>query len=242
MGLIKIWKFNIDYASLILFFIGLFIGILLFGLVFLIIKLKARKYSDFIIKSNENVTADDANKLIISSVEALERSIENKEDHIVELTKNIAYNLMEDIARLFFPSSKRPLFELSLDELITLAETVSINIEKALDQKLFSRILKGVKISTLVSVSVGREYYESEAFEIKKQQSIKTKIKSFVGDVIKKTKATVIKTGISALQVLPKTCRLIVQVCGEETYKAFAIKLSKDPTIDSGIDEIVIEE
>lgn len=242
MGLIKIWKFNIDYASLILFFIGLFIGILLFLLVFLIIKIKAKKYSDFIIKSNENVTADDANALINASVEALEESIDSKEGHIIETTKTLAYNLMEDIARLFFPTSKRPLFELSLDELITLTETVSVNIEKALDQKLFSRMLKGVKVSTLVSISAGKEYYESEAFEIKKQQSLKTRIKSLVGDAIKKTKSKVIKTGISAFQVLPKTCRLIIHVCGEETYKAFALKLSKDPTIDSGISEITVEE
>ena len=63
----------------------------------------------------------------------------------------MSWDLINDIARTYYPNSQYPLFELSIEELISLDYYIMKRIEKIFSGKVLSKVKK-MKISSLVKV------------------------------------------------------------------------------------------
>ncbi|MGM9971877.1 MAG: hypothetical protein ACI35W_05665 [Anaeroplasmataceae bacterium] len=241
MGLLKIGIFNIDYTLIILFFIGIAISAILFGIVFLILKLST-KNKNFMIKSKAKVS-EETGKLILD--EAISDYLEimktsDKSNFVV--CKDVAFKLINDIALIFFPKSKSPVFELSIDELVKLVKTVGNNIEEKLNDGLITKALKGkLTIATIMGLTEKKSVVEESPIEKNKNKfwnSIGNAIKSGVN----KAKASLTNFALKKFDIMNKVCILIIQIVGEETFKAFYLKVYNDESnIDVGIDETLEE-
>ena len=125
-------KFEIDFniGSLLIFLAGIGFGLLLFGLLYLYFTLrtlKDKKYYvdsklEYVVKENEikNIIKYHQDKYLI------QRKDENK-DIAGRAMKDALSNVVLDIATKYFPDSKRPLLELSIDELIMLMRYITDN-------------------------------------------------------------------------------------------------------------------
>lgn len=242
MTLFKIGIIEIDYKTLLIFILGLIAGLLIFGIAFLIIMLSTRRNKDYVIRSSVNVSADDANALIKSTVEDFRLAIKDKESKIFVITWDMSKDLMNNMAKLFFPNKKRPLFELSIDELIGLLNTTADNIDKRLDERFLLKAVKNKRLSTFVLKAEKKTENVSVLKEEKNKSSVLRKMTSVIGDKIKNIGKQFSKKAIELTGVVPSACELIIHVCGEECYKVFAQKIKQDDTIDSGIDKIEIAE
>ena len=134
-------NYSDQILNLIIFFIGLFIGILLFLLTFLIV---------FLISKNKN--------LLLEKQEALPINYEYKEiiNEKINYYKNefinaelkdkaigvihIGLDMLESISKLYYPNSKDPIFELSIEQLVDLLEylvkRLDFSINRVLEEKI----------------------------------------------------------------------------------------------------------
>ena len=62
--------------------------------------------------------------------------------------KSMSWDLINDIARTYYPNSQYPLFELSIEELISLDYYIMKRIEKIFSGKVLSKVKK-MKISSI---------------------------------------------------------------------------------------------
>jgi hypothetical protein len=151
--------------------------------------------------------------------------------------------LILTIAKKFYPTSKHPLLEISIDEALMLGTYISKRLDEVLDHKGL-RFLKKFKISYIVGlydfkenimensiVKVTRKYKISNAFNAAK------KVINIVNPVYWARKFVVSK----AIDiVLNKLCKVMISVAGEETYKIYSKSIyNEENFIDSGIDELV---
>lgn len=253
MILFKIGIISLEYDSLILFILGIILGAIIFGLIFLIIMLSTRKNKKSIIKSKARVSYE-ADVVPIKDKYILK--YQNDIEDIADIARifDIAYKMSNDIATLFFPKSDKPLFELSLDEVIALAESLSDAFDKAvLEDKLLkkiytmdSKILKmvfkdGIKISTLYGLKDKRIEIESELKEAK--ENVFSRLKK---NIINKVKGIGIKASIKYLEgshIVDRISMLFINVAASETFKAFNKKIyNEDLDIDTSLEDVDIEE
>lgn len=241
MQLFKLGILEIDYKSILIFLMGLAFGLLCFLIIFLSIIISTRKNKSYIVKSKENVDPNEASELIEKAVLEFHKRSEEENINQFILAKDLAFSLMSDEARLFFPKSKRPLFELSIDEIVDLVSVVADNIEERLDAGKLTSKAKGLKIALLVSAGDKKVDNVSEMKEAKSKASYISMLSSFIIKKAKDVKNAVIKKAINVFDVIPKSCELIIRICGEECYKAFARKLNQNTNINSGVEELVSE-
>ena len=156
---------NISFSSLIALIFGIVIGMLICLMVYLVYFLSSIKKQEKANKLNkeeiEGATKRGKNAPAIVDVEEIEKYInaakdEYKEASIhmkagakVSLAKDIGVELASNIASLYYPKSKHPLAELSIDELIKLDYYIMGRIEKIIDGSILKMFKKG-KISTIL--------------------------------------------------------------------------------------------
>ncbi len=245
--LMKIGIIKIDYELLIVLFIGILVGVLVFGLALLIIYFMTHKKKIKIIKSDEEVTYNDILPIILEYTKKYQDEILS----VSELVKifDIVYNMAEDIASLFFPKSKNPLLELSIDEVIEFAISFADSFDKSIyEDKLLkkiytmdSKVLKkffgdGIKISTLYGLKDKRIEISSELKEAKDNVFSKLKM-----HMINKIKGIGIKASVKYLEgsnITERICKLLINVCAAETYKAFSHKVyDKEIDVDTSLED-----
>ena len=184
-------RFNDNIPNIIFFIIGMFIGIVIFIIVILIIsliyKLKNKYYKKKIkplkIDLNyKNIIKD--NKLIYINKY---KNLQIKE----KLTGigNIMLNMMEDISSLYYPNSKDPIFELSIDQLVDFLSYFSIRLEDFIDNLLDNRLhfvnvitkysIKDKKLSFVIEL-INKNNKENATKKISK---LKTKFNNFTKNV-----------------------------------------------------------
>lgn len=249
--LFKIGIIKIDYELLIILLIGIFIGALVFGLVLLIIYLMTHKKKVKIIKSNEEVAYEDCLPIVLEYTKKYREEIQSMND-LVKIF-DIVYDMSIEIARKFFPKSKAPLLELSIDEVIKLASSFADSFDKAIyEDKLLkkiytmdSKVLKmffqdGIKISMLYGLKDKRIEISSELKEAKENMFSKFK-KRFVD----KIKGIGIKASVKYLEgsnITERICMLFINVCAAQTYQAFSHKVyDKDVLVDTSIEDDFVE-
>ncbi len=246
MYLLKIGIFNIDYTLIILFLIGLVIGAIFFGLIFLILKL-SNKNKSYMIKSKANVSNDMGMRLVEEALIEFQKRMDEGSSSSLNECKDISLKLINDIAKLFFPKSKMPLYELSIDEIINLAKVVGENIDYRLKDSRLTRYLKGkITISFLFELSNPKEEIEDspiEEYKFNLWSSIGNAIKSGV----KKITNSTINYAVKKFKLTQWLSRLIICTIGEETFKVFYIKIYNetsniDTGLDDALDEILNEE
>ena len=247
-------KFEIDFniGSLLIFLAGIGFGLILFGLLYLYFTLrtlKDKKYYvdsklEYVVKENEikNIIKYHQDKYLI------QRKDENK-DIAGRAMKDALTNVVLDIATKYFPDSKRPLLELSIDELIMLMRYITDRVDKLLGHRGI-RILRKVKLSTIMNII-------DKSIKVNNTQAVQVAKKYKVGKIVKTGGMILnalnpfywIKKGTTKLvtaTLYKKIMLIIISIAGEETYKIYSKQAFKeqDPSYIKMMNdiELILEE
>lgn len=237
--------FDISFAGFINFFIGMITGVISFLALFTFLSFRGKRVNLSDIKRpNVEFDQEELTKLIASRQTKLKRNLKVKNASTVRVTMDIAYELLEEISRYFFPESKHPMLELSVHELIDLNHYISTRIDELLDVP----ILKNAKKAKIISIV---NMYEKKKY-IEQSRIAKAAKKYKFGKVLKYGsmainavnpvywfRKLVLTTSIDAMT--RKLCVVIIGVVGEETTKIYSKKLF-DEDVDLGLVESSMDD
>ncbi len=246
MFIFKLWIFEFDISSLIAFLVGIVVGFALLGIIYAILVVSSLKSKKYVIAAQNADVTDEEILLIIQNSQKVFKDKQMKGtqptiNHAMDVTMKMA----KDISRRFFPKSKRPFAELSVDELLRLCVYVSDRINAILDRPAL-RLLKRIKLSTILGLGDAKKVIdESSLMKMTKKYKIK-KIFNTVKNALNIVNPVYwIRKGIidtSLNFAIRKLCLAVIGIAGEEIYKVYSKRVfDEEKLIDSGVKEITKE-
>lgn len=242
--LFKIWIFNFDFSTIISFLCGVFIGMIILLLIYALAVVSSIKTKNFIIKTEQDdLTTMEVKQMVVDAQTAFKDKSLRKDSsrfaHCEALSKDLAYA----IAVRYYPKSKYPFFELSINEITMLTKYVTKRVEELLDHRGI-RLIKKLKVSTIVSfTSKKKQIEESKAFKATiSVGSTASKIKNVLNilNPLNWGRKLIVDNILNL--ILDKICLVIIAIVGEETYKIYSKKVfNTDVDIDTGTDAILDE-
>lgn len=240
--LFKLWIFEFDISSLIAFLVGIFAGCALLALIYSIMVVSSVRSKKYVVKSTvTDVTDEEIIEIINNATKAYkDKRIQGAKNAITHCG-SVCSNLVSDIARKFFPKSKRPVAELTIDEILQLSIYVSNRINELLDRPGL-RLVKKLKLSSILALGDAKKVIEdSSLMKITKKFKLKKIFGAIKGALnivnpIYWARRIVLNTAIDI--AIHKLCLTIIKIVGEETYKIYSKRVfEEERTIDTNIDE-----
>lgn len=236
---------DFDLSDLAILFFGIMIGFLLCMAIYIITVLSTLKRSDKI----EPISLDHIENVKIRRV------IDNAKEEYIELYSYVAtgkklqavgelsWQIIKDIAKIYYPDSQYPIYELSVDELIRLNYYITTRIEKLFSGKVLGTFKK-VKISQILRlIDLKKRIEENKLVKLANKTKAPKIYKSVMavlnifnpGYWVRKM---MISTTID--MTTNKIALIVLDVVGDETNKVY----SKNQSIFSTEDDITkqIEE
>ena len=229
-------RFDIDFniGSFIIFISGVIFGLLIFGLLYLYFTLRTLKDKKYYVESElENTIKEEEIKEIISSYQ--EKYLNQRKNDNKEVTSRVVkealYGVIIDIASKYFPDSKRPLLELSIDELIMLMRYITNRVDNLLGYRGI-KILRKIKLSTIMNiVDASLKVNNTKVVQTTKKYKVGKIVKSSIGVLnilnpfywIKKA-----TTKLVTKSIYKKIILIIISIVGEETYKIYSKQALKE--------------
>ena len=233
-----------DYSTFISFLIGVSFGFLLLLLIYLYAVLKSMNKGLKLRSVDEQDIDEEEIKWLIKDAQ---KQFKNKEErneagypkHLLNITKELSV----DIAKKFYPKSKYPYLELTVDETLKLNHYITDRLEQLLSGRIL-RMTRGLTLTKIVEMNDTKTKIENNAL-------VKTAKK--YGNVAKATLAVInavnpvwwfrkLTKEVAVNQVLIRIGMTIIAITGEETYKIYSKKVfDVEKTIDTGVDSIYDE-
>jgi len=242
--LLSIGPINIDFGMLISFGIGVIFGITLFALLYLYAvvrsfnkNLKLRKVQE------EDIDEEEIKFLINDTQNEFRNKKARKEEGYGTMLTRLSKTLSADIANKFYPKSKYPFFELTIDESIALLAYISKRIDQLLDHRIL-RLFRGLTIAKIMQLNDTQEIIQNNV--IVKQASKYSKVVkgalmaiNIVNPVYWFRKAVI--DNMTKI-ILVKLGLAIIAITGEETYKIYSKKVfTEEKEIDANVDALYEE-
>lgn len=242
MILFKLGIFEIDLTTIASFFIGIFLGAIITCSIYGLLVLGSLRNKKFLIKTeDDSLTASEVKDMIFEAQKSFKDKGLRGDNSRVNHCKDISMGLVYGIATRFFPKSKHPLLELSIDEAMMLTIYIENRVDEILNRK-FLRLFKKIKISTIFEITQKtNQVMDSKAFKVGKEVNEKfNTFKKFINVVNPAwwLKKLVFDKTINV--ITDKICMVIIAVVGEETYKIYSKTVfNADVSIESNVDELV---
>ena len=240
--LLKIWIFELDFSTVLSFIIGLFLGMVLLSLIYallIIISIKDKKYTVKV--DPNNLRQEEAIAMVKKAQDSFRDNELRGRLSKSQYFKRLANDLVYGIAASFYPDSKYPMLEITIDEAIELMGYVQYRLDAILNKKAL-KLLKKFKISTIVSISLtSQSVMETKSFQVAKSATVKaSKVKKVIDTVnpLKWFKRIFVD---NAIRIATNKIYLVtLGIIGEEAYKIYSKSVLKhEETIDTNVDEIV---
>jgi hypothetical protein len=224
--------------------IGILLGCALLAIIYSILVVTSLKSKKYIVPAkNIEVTDEEILEIITTARKQFnDKSLKGANNTII-YCKDICFCLVADIARKFFPKSKRPFAELSVDEFLELFVYVSKRVNEIIDRPGL-RLIKKIKLSTILSLGDAKKVIEdSQLMKMTKKYNLKKFFSTVMGalNVINPVywiRRTVINTSLDF--AVKKLCDVVIGIVGEETYKIYSKRVFEEPKeIDTNIDDII---
>lgn len=240
----------LDWRYLIVFLTGIAFGFVFMLLVYLYSVIaslnKKKKYK----RNPIEIDQLEIELLIKDAQEQFKDKEVRKELGIFAHFKNVNLDLISDIAKKYYPTSKYPLLELSVEESLELSNYISNRINEFLS----ARILAPLKKRTLAQIKgiydAKVKVEETKIVKASKKVDAKKIGKTVLGVINLINPAYWVKRiTVDKLYdvIIVKICLASIGIIGEETYKIYSKSVFKDPDeIDVDIDQlyqdIIIDE
>lgn len=239
--LIAIGPIELNLGTLISFLIGIGFGFVLLALIYVYAVVKSINKGMRLRHADETDIDEEEIKWLI---EDAQKQFKNKpvrnETGFYKHLGNILAELSSDIAKKFYPTSKYPYLELTVDETLTLSHYITDRVDDILKGKILGMV-RGVTLAQFVEMNNVKTKIESSKVMKKTQQAAKIAksalmVLNAVNPVYwfrKLTKETAVNI------VMIRIALTVIAITGEETYKIYSKKVfNADKHIDAGVDEI----
>ncbi|MFP4177312.1 MAG: hypothetical protein ACLFTZ_00960 [Acholeplasmataceae bacterium] len=240
---LSIGPLELDYGIIASFLLGISFGFVIVIMIYIYAvirsmnkKLKRRKADEVDIDEQEI-------KWLIDDAKAQFKDKERRNEvGFIQHLGNVAGELSSDIARKFYPESKYPYFELTIDETLHMSHYITDRIDELLSSKIL-KLFRGTTLRRIIELNETKENIENSPI-------VRTAKKYRLSEVAKTTAAVLNATnpfywgrkGVSKLTthaILMKIGLAVIAITGEETYKIYSKKVfDEERTIDNGLDEI----
>lgn len=239
--LLNIGPIVIDLSTLISFLIGVSFGFFLLLLIYLYAVLKSLNKGLKLRKADETDIDEEEIKWLIQDGQALfkNRELRNEVGYARHL-QNITAELTMDIAKKFYPKSKYPYLELTVDETLTLAHYITDRVEDLLQGKIL-RMTRGLTLAKIYELNETKTKIDNNKFvKAARKYSKVTKAAVAVFNAVNPVYWFRKLTKETALNIIIVRIGLsIIAITGEETYKIYSKKVfNVEKTIDTGVDDI----
>lgn len=236
--LVKIWIFNIDFTTILSFIIGIGIGMLLLSLIYALVVVLSMRDKKYAAKLQANdLKATEAEEMIQIAKQAFKDKTLRGEQKELEHFKYVSMNLVYGIASRFYPDSKHPFFELTIDESLELISYVKERLDNILNHKLL-KILRRFKVSQIMALTeTTMQVVDSKAFTVGQNLQKSIKIGSYIASVL--NPLNLIKKGtvdLTTKVIMKRIYLATIGIVGEEAYKIFSKSYKNySEEIDSGV-------
>ncbi|AIO17967.1 hypothetical protein KQ51_00063 [Candidatus Izimaplasma bacterium HR1] len=233
-----------SFGGFINFFLGMVTGVVLFLLLVTVFGIRGKNLSLDAKKPEGEISGDDLKKLIEHRQTSLKRSIKLKNEGAFRLTFNMSIELVEEVSRYFFPNSKYPMFELSVNELLELNHYITDRINDILEVPILKNAKK-MRIITIVNMYEKKRALEESKLAKAAKKYRFGKVLKYGGMALNAInpvywfRKLVLSTSMDI--IIRKLCVTIVAVVGEETAKVYSKKLF-DQDLELGIVEKDMED
>lgn len=214
-----------DWANLFSFIVGMVFGFLICLLVYALIivtdiKKQDKKASKVVIKvDDEKVNALINNEKNRYKLEASSLKASDKVKTLSECITELVY----DIAKTYFPESKHPVYELTVEEIINLDYYIMHRIEEVFDRKVVKKIKKLRLVTIFNMIDKKKAIEENKAVKAASKVAKPAKgIWNFLKVInpVKLVKKGLVDAPINLL--MNKIAIAIVDIVGDETSKVYS--------------------
>ena len=209
------------------------------GLIYALLVVMSLGDKKFLVKTeDDSLTADEVKDMVVEAQRAFkDKSLRGKQGKVGHC-KNLCTDLVYGIATRFYPESKYPLFELSVEESILLVGYIQKRIDELLDKKVLS-LFKRFKVSQIVSLTQKTsQVMDSKFYEIGMNINGATKVLRKAINAINPAWwfKKVVTDNVTNI-ILNKLCLVIIAVVGEETYKIYSKTIfNEEVSIETNVD------
>lgn len=239
----QFFSFRLELGYLGIFFAGVMFGFLFLLLLYLYTILQTMRNKDFYKKAIEpDIDAEEIKLLIKDAQEQFKNKKDRDDAGLVNHLRSIALELSKDIATKFYPTSKYPLLELTIQETLLLGHYITDRVDRLFDAKLL-KIFRGKTLASLMSLyEVKEKVDDSAVMKVEK----KFKVRKRIGDIFSAINIAnpaywIKKVTVDKLTqtIILKICLAIIGIVGEETYKIYSKNVFEmEKVIDTGVDGI----
>ena len=242
---IKFWIFNLDFTTILSFIIGIGIGMLLLSLIYALVVLLSMRDKKYKAKLQANdLSVREAEEMIrIAKASFNDKTLRGDQKEL-EHFKYVSMNLVYGIASRFYPDSKHPFFELTIDESLELITYVKERLDQILNHRVL-KLIRKYKVSSIMSLTEATmQVFDSKAYEVGNAFKNTMKTGSYILSIINPLnllkKSTV---DISVKIIMKKIYLATIGIVGEEAYKIFSKSYQNNrEEIDSNVLEEILSD
>lgn len=222
---------QIEWVNIRYFVLGIITGIILLALsvVGIIASNERRKTK---IRLSKGVPLDE--KVILEMIESkqnqLDKTVRTTDSGYFKVALDLSLELSEEISRYYFPNSRYPLYELSIQELLALNYYITNRINELVNGKFF-KLFKNYRISSIIDLlNTKKKISNSKLMQISRKiklQQIYTTGKTILNftNPVYWFRKLAIKP--ATVLVTKEICKYIITIFGEETHKIYSKAIFK---------------
>lgn len=234
-----LFEVKFDWSLLFGFFAGVFAAAVIIALLYLMFALKHIKSYKLKNISQEEIKKNTKERIENTKLALEEAKLDSNER--INYTIDLCKKLVTDTAKDFFPNSKYPIYELSIDEVLLLVKYIEQRVDELLSAKLF-KPLKKIKISYIMSIYNKKEQIEAneivvltKKYKVMQAFNATRKVVNLINPFWW-AKNLVVNKAIDV--ILKKLCLMVIDIVGEETYNIYSKHVFlDDDTITSNLKE-----
>ena len=237
------FSFRLELGYLGIFFAGVIFGFTFLLLFYLYTILQTMRNKNFYKKAIEpDIDAEEIKLLIKDAQDQFKNKKDREEAGMVNHLKSISLELSKDIATKFYPSSRHPLLELTIQETLQLGHYITDRVDRLFDAKLL-KIFRGKTLASLMSLyEVKEKVDDSAVMKVEKKFKVRKRIGDFFSAInIANPAYWIKKVTVDKLTqaIILKICLAIIGIVGEETYKIYSKNVFQvEKSIDAGVDSL----
>lgn len=234
-----------DLSSLISFLIGISFGFLVLLLIYLYAVLKNMNKGLKLRKTDEQDIDEEEIKWLIQDAIKLFKDKESREaagygKHLLEVNRELSV----DIAKKFYPKSKYPYLELTIDETLMLNHYITDRFQELMASSKILKLTRGWTLAKIVEMNEVKNKIEQNVIvKTAKKYSGITKAAGAVLNAVNPVYWFRRFTKEVALQIISIQIGVaLIKITGEETYKIYSKKVfNEEKTIDMDVDKLYDE-
>lgn len=226
---LKEYFLNFDFFDLIPVLMGMVAGFMICLLIYLLIVVTSLKKSEKKHKKIIDVSDEEINRIISNTRNKyIDEASSVKTSEKVIVLKDCCIEMLTDISKTYYPKSKHPLFELSIEEIINLDYYIMKRIEGIFDKRLLRKV-KSLKITSVLNlIDKTKMISENKAVKAANKAKVPTIAKGVITTLnlfnpVYWVKKAMIDTPYQI--ILNKIAYTIIDVVGEETSKIYSKRL-----------------